>query len=141
MVQMVVGEKGKGKTKVLLDMVKKGVEEASGNLVYLDKNNKHMYELHRKVRLINVKDYLIKNCDEFTGFILGICSQDHDLEKLYIDSFMTVASLEMEKENMASVLEKCKSISDTFHVDFVISASVRKSQLPEQFRECVAVEL
>ncbi len=69
MIQIIAGEKGKGKTKHLLDRVNESVKSATGNIVYLDKNQKHMYELSNKVRLINVSDYLISNCDEFLGFL------------------------------------------------------------------------
>ena len=58
MVQLIVGNKGKGKTKQLLGKVNTEIKEISGNIVYLDKSPKHMYELNNKVRLINVKDYL-----------------------------------------------------------------------------------
>ena len=72
MVEIIAGKKGKGKTKYLLDKVNAAVEGASGNIVYLDKSQKHMHELSNKVRLINVADYPISNCDEFLGFICGI---------------------------------------------------------------------
>ena len=72
MVQLIVGKKGKGKTKIILDMVNKEVASASGNIVYLDKGNDHMYELNNKVRLINVTDYGVANADEFVGFIREI---------------------------------------------------------------------
>ena len=65
MVEIIAGKKGKGKTKYLLDKVNAAVEGASGNIVYLDKSQKHMHELSNKVRLINVADYPISNCDEF----------------------------------------------------------------------------
>lgn len=68
-------------------MVNKEVNDAKGNIVYLDKSMGHMYELNNKVRLINVLDYEIANADEFIGFIRGIVSQDHDLEQIYFDSF------------------------------------------------------
>ena len=71
MVQIIAGEKGKGKTKHLLDKVNQDVASVNGNIVYLDKSSRHMYELDNKVRLINVSDYLITNCDEFMGFICG----------------------------------------------------------------------
>ena len=71
---------------------------ASGSIVYLDKSQKHMYELSNKIRLINVTDYPIDNCDEFLGFICGIVSQDHDLEEMYLDSFLTIASVETDDE-------------------------------------------
>ena len=90
MIEIIAGEKGKGKTKELLAKVNHSVAAASGNIVYLDKSQKHMYELNNKVRLINVMDYPIDNCDEFLGFLCGIVSQDHDLEEMYLDSFLTI---------------------------------------------------
>ena len=67
MVELIVGKKGKGKTKVLLDKVNSAVKEANGSIVYLDKSTKHMYELNNKVRLIDVSGFPIKNADEFVG--------------------------------------------------------------------------
>ena len=78
MVELIVGKKGKGKTKVLLDKVNGAVKDANGSIVYLDKSTKHMYELNNKVRLIDVSGFPVKNADEFVGFICGILSQDHD---------------------------------------------------------------
>ena len=72
MIEIICGEKGKGKTKELLEKVNHTVSTVTGSVVYLDKSQKHMYELNNKVRLINVVDYPITNCDEFLGFICGI---------------------------------------------------------------------
>ena len=94
MVQLIVGEKGKGKTKHLLDKVNSAVKTASGNIVYLDKNSKHMYELRNAIRLIATSEYPISNTDEFMGFICGIVSQDHDIEEMYLDSFRIVAFID-----------------------------------------------
>ena len=96
MIEIICGEKGKGKTKELLDKVNSAVGTQSGNIVYLDKSQKHMYELNNKIRLINVMDFPIDNCDEFLGFICGIVSQDHDLDEMYLDSFLTIASIDDE---------------------------------------------
>jgi len=62
MVELIVGKKGKGKTKVLLDRVNNAVKEANGSIVYLDKSTKHMYELNNKVRLIDVSSYPLEKC-------------------------------------------------------------------------------
>ncbi|MDE6943124.1 MAG: twitching motility protein PilT, partial [Lachnospiraceae bacterium] len=80
MIQLIVGKKGKGKTKHLLDKVNAEIKDVEGNVVYLDKSRKHMFELNNKIRLIDVPDYLVSNSDEFIGFICGIISQDHDLQ-------------------------------------------------------------
>ena len=94
MVQLIVGKKGKGKTKQLLDKVNSEVQSVSGNIVYLDKSTKHMYELNNKIRLIDVSSYLITSPEEFLGFVCGIVSQDHDLQQMYFDSFLKIACAE-----------------------------------------------
>lgn len=139
MIQIIAGAKGKGKTKILLDKVNSSIKEASGTIVYLDKNTKHMYELNNKIRLINVKDYCIDTCQEFTGFICGLISQDHDLEKVYLDSFLNISCL--EDGDITAVLEKLELISAKFSVDFVISISVNADDIPEKFKSSVIVAL
>lgn len=139
MIQIISGEKGKGKTKILLDKVATEVKSATGSVVYLDKSTKHMYELSNKVRLINVRDYLIENRNEFIGFICGLVSQDHDLQIVYLDSFLKIACTEMN--DITPVLEKLEKISETFHVDFVLSISANKEELPEAFRKDIIVAL
>ena len=130
MVQLIVGEKGKGKTKVLLDKVNSSVATAAGNVVYLDKSQKHMYELNNKVRLINVIDYPVTNCDEFLGFICGIVAQDHDLEEMYLDSFLTIASIDSDADIVKS-MEKLDIIREKYKVRFILSVSKNKADLPE----------
>ena len=117
MVQLIVGKKGKGKTKQLLDKVNSEVKDISGSIVYLDKSTKHMYELNNKVRLIDVSRYMIENADEFLGFVCGIISQDHDLEQMYFDSFLKIAAL--EDKDISAVVEKLERMSDFFQVDFI----------------------
>ena len=137
MLQLIVGSKGDGKTKHLLDRVNNQIKTASGNIVYLDKNTKHMHELDNKVRLINVADYPLKNCDEFIGFICGIISQDYDLEQMYLDSFLKIAHL--EGEDLTDALTQLNAISEQFKVDFCLSISVEENQLPEFAKEQVII--
>ena len=139
MVQLIVGKKGKGKTKELLNKVNDQVKNVSGSVVYLDKSTKHMYELNNKVRLINVPDYLISNSQEFLGFICGIISQDHDLEQMYLDSFLKIACV--EEGDIAPVIEKLEEISEKFHVDFILSVSRDESELPDALKSKVIIAL
>ena len=139
MIEIICGEKGKGKTKELLDKVNKTVATASGNVVYLDKSQKHMYELNNRVRLINVMDYPISNCDEFLGFVCGIVSQDHDLEELYLDSFLTIAN--MQEDEISHAIEKLDIISEKYHVKIVLSVSMDKEKLPECAKAKVIISL
>ncbi len=139
MIQLIIGEKGKGKTKVLLDKANTEIKNVNGNIVYLDKSKQHMYEVNNKVRLIDVTDFPVHSADAFLGFLSGIISQDHDLEQMYLDSFLTIASV--DENGAAEVLKKLAEISDKYKVDFVVSASVTKDQLPEEFKADVIAEL
>lgn len=139
MVQLIVGNKGKGKTKHLLEKVNLQVKETKGNIVYLDKSTKHMYELNNKVRLIDVSQYMITNHDEFVGFICGIVSQDHDLEQMFLDSFLKIACL--ENEDIIPVIEKLEKISQNYGIDFVLSVSMDESELPEALKSKIIVSL
>lgn len=139
MVQFIVGKEGKGKTKHLLDKVNTEIKDAQGNVVYLDKSTKHMFELNNKIRLIDVPEYLVTDSDEFIGFICGIISQDHDLQKMYFDSFLKIAC--MKEDELETVVAKIEKISEKFHVDFVISLSRDESELPESIRKNVVISL
>lgn len=139
MVQFIVGKEGKGKTKHLLDKVNTEIKDAQGNVVYLDKSTKHMFELNNKIRLIDVPEYLVTDSDEFIGFICGIISQDHDLQKMYFDSFMKIAC--MKENELEQVVAKIEKISEKFHVDFVISLSRDESELPESIRKNIVLAL
>ncbi len=139
MVQLIVGKKGKGKTKYLLDKVNSEVKNVSGNIVYLDKSTKHMFELNNKVRLIDVSDYDFTNCDEFLGFVCGIISQDHDLQQMYFDSFLKIAKL--EGSSITDIVKKLETLGEKFKVDFVLSVSYDNDELDESLKPMVIVSL
>ena len=139
MVELIVGKKGKGKTKVLLDRVNGEVKEANGSIVYLDKSTKHMYELNNKVRLIDVSSYPLKNADEFVGFICGIISQDHDLEQIYLDSFLKVSKL--EDADVTDTLDQLDKIGEKYGISIVVSISLDKEEIPEALQDKIAVAL
>ncbi|MDD4111856.1 MAG: twitching motility protein PilT [Herbinix sp.] len=139
MIQIIAGAKGKGKTKVLLEKVNNEVKSAKGSIVYLDKNNKHMYELSNKIRLVNVRDYLVENHSEFLGFLCGIISCDHDLQSIYLDSFLTVAAV--DNENINIVFDKLNLISNQFKINLCISISMNYDQLPDNMKQNVIVSL
>ena len=139
MVELIVGKKGKGKTKVLLDKVNGAIKNVNGSIVYLDKSTKHMYELNNKIRLIDVSGYPIINADEFVGFICGIISQDHDLEQIYLDSFLTTAKL--EGLDISGTLEQLEEIGEKFGISFIISVSLDKEEIPAEFQDKIATAI
>ena len=141
MVQLILGKKGKGKTKIVLEMVNKEITSANGNIVYLDKGINHMYELNNKIRLINVTEYGVSNADEFIGFIRGILSQDHDLEQIYFDSFLKIANLDSNMDRLEEVINKLNDIREAYGFKIVASVSMDEAELPESLKSKVIVSL
>ena len=139
MIQIIAGNKGKGKTKHLLDKVNSEIKSAHGNIVYLDKSSKHMYELNNKVRLIDTSDFALDNKDAFIGFICGIISRDHDLEQMYLDSFLKIAKL--EDMDISETIDKLDAIGAKYGVSFVLSVSLDEHELPENAKSKVIVSL
>ncbi|MBD5527917.1 MAG: twitching motility protein PilT [Lachnospiraceae bacterium] len=139
MVQLIVGNKGKGKTKHLLDKVNNEVKSITGNIVYLDKSTKHMYELNNKVRLIDVSQFMIENASEFIGFVSGIISQDHDLQQMYFDSFLKISCL--EGTDITETVAKLEKVSKATGVDFILSVSKDEGELPESVKNNILISL
>ena len=139
MVQIIAGKKGKGKTKYLLDMANNAVKDSKGSIVYLDKSAKHMYELSNKIRLINVAEFPVHNSEGFIGFISGILSQDHDLETMFLDSFLKLSCL--EGEDISATVAELDEVSKKYHVNFVLSVSMDGDELPNSVKDMVLVAL
>ncbi len=135
MVQLIVGDKGKGKTKVLLDKVNNEIKEINGNVVYLDQSSEHMFELNNKIRLINVCEYNIANADQFLGFVTGVISQDHDLEQMYLDCLMKIANI--ESDQIVPLIQSIDKISEAFKVDFVVSVTMDSNNIPSEIKDKV----
>ena len=96
--------------------------------------------LNNKVRLIDVSRISSPgNCSEFIGFVCGIVSQDHDLEQMYLDSFLKIAQL--EGQDITDALEELKKIGELFNINFTISISLDEKDIPETLKENIIVSL
>lgn len=140
MVEIISGEKGKGKTKYLLDKVNNDIKNVDGSVVYIDKNTKHMYELDSKIRLINMGDYPIESSGEFLGFLSGVLSQNSDIQEVFLDSFLTVSNIK-DNDSLSVALDKLDEICSMFSVKFVLSVSKNEKDLPENAKDKIIVSL
>lgn len=140
MIELIAGEKGKGKTKMLMAKANNDIKVTGGNIIYLDINNKHMYELSNRIRLINVPEYNIHSADMFLGFIYGIASQDHDLDRMFLDNFMSISCMESVEE-AEQLIKELAIISDKFELDFVIGISKSKDVLSPYLQQMVTIAL
>ena len=139
MLEIVAGEKGTGKTRVLINKANDAVKVASGNIVYMDKNNKHMYELSNRVRLINIPAFHIDNSIMFLGFLYGVLSQDHDLSQIYIDNFFSTSNA--DENTFSDIVDTLLKISQEYEVDIIVSIAKSKENLPAELVPYVTVAL
>lgn len=140
MVEIIAGDKGKGKTKKLLERINNDINTVDGDIVYIDKSQKHMYELTSKVRLINMADYTISSTDEFLGFLSGAISQNNDIEEIALDSFLTIAYIE-STDSLSHAIEKLDVISEKFGIRFILCISKDEIDLPESVKAKIVVSL
>ena len=141
MIQLITGAKGKGKTRYLLEKANESIKTADGHIVYIDKNPKHMYDLSNKVRLIDVSRYPLKSGDEFIGFICGIAAQDHDLQEIYLDSFLTLAKIEEDRAQVKDYVLQLENIGRICDVNFIISISMDQEQLDPELHDRITISL
>ena len=98
-----------------------------------------MYELNNKVRLIDTSEFGLSSSDGFIGFICGIISQDHDLEELYLDSFLTIANI--KDDEFEHAIEKLDSISEKYGVKMTLSVSMNEADFPEKSKSKIVISL
>jgi len=134
MVKFLVGGKGEGKTKKLIEMANTDVKDAHGHVVYIDDDNRHIYDLHYDVRFVDTTDYPLSNYRELVGFIYGILSQDGDIEKIYLDGIYNLVKT-LENEDLIKLTNKLKSMSEKYSVEFIIAATADKDALPDDIKE------
>ena len=128
MVKLLIGHKGSGKTKKMIEMANSSLNNVNGSVVYINKNARLMFDLKYRIRVICMDDYPeIDNVDKYIGFIYGMISQDHDLELIFIDSILRYKSI--KPENMEEFLEKISAISDKYEIEFIVSVSANRDEL------------
>jgi len=140
MVEIITGEKGKGKTKRLMELVEKDLEKCPGSLIFIDKDSKHMYSLDSKVRLINMEEFPLETSKEFLAFISGIISQNHDIQKIFLDSFLTIGFVDTT-DGLTYCVDCLDELSERFETDFVLSVSKDKADLPQELYSKVIISL
>ncbi|MGN0711314.1 MAG: AAA family ATPase [Anaerovoracaceae bacterium] len=128
MVKLLIGKKGAGKTKTMLDMANSMIEESKGSVIFINKNQRLMCDLKHSIRVVCMEDFQhITNSDEYIGFIYGIISSDHDIETVFIDSILKHADIHLE--NIPEFLDRLSAISQRYDIEFVVSLSAEKEEL------------
>ncbi len=133
MVKLITGGLGTGKTKIMIEMANNLVAERLGNVVFIDDDNRYMYDLKHQIRFISLHEYPINDTKGFLGFLCGVIAEDHDIQTIFIDGLMKIANIRMDA--LPSVLKEIKTLSQRFDIDFVLSVSCNDYELPAELKE------
>ncbi|NLJ58975.1 MAG: twitching motility protein PilT [Tissierellia bacterium] len=129
MVKFIVGEMGSGKTKIMIDMANEAVKKSKGHIVYIDRDNSHVYDLDRSLRFINTGEFRIENLKTFYGFLCGVISQNFDIEKVFIDGLKVIS--QAENSCIKDFISDMEDLHKEFGVNFIVSLSRNIDEVPE----------
>lgn len=128
MVNLLIGHKGSGKTKKMIELANDEVQTADGSIIFINKNHRLMYDLNHRIRVVCMEDYPhITNSDEYIGFIYGIISSDHDIEMMFIDSILKHADVSLG--DLPDFIIRLKKIADHYDIEFTVSLSADKEEM------------
>lgn len=129
MIQLIFGEKGSGKTKKILEIANQAAEQAKGSVVFIDEDDRYMYDLNLSVRFINATEYALSGPKMFYGFLCGIAASDHDLECIVIDSFTHLVHHDLE--SLKEMFHQMESFSESHRIKLVLSLSCNPEHIPD----------
>ncbi len=130
MVKLIIGKKGSGKTKKMIDMANDYVRDSKGSTIFINNDRRLTCDLNYRMRVVCVEDYQqLGTIDEYIGFIMGIISSDHDIEMIFVDSVTKHANISLE--NISAFIEMLDRISEQYKIDFVVSISADREEIGE----------
>ena len=132
---VIFGEKGTGKTKRLLQHANRTAADAKGSVVFIDDDNRYMFDLNSFIRFINAADYGIESPKMLYGFLCGIYAQDFDLEYVYIAGFFNFVRHELA--SLEGLFDDLRAFSERTSVNIILSISGNTESLPPFMRDMV----
>lgn len=133
MIKIVMGLKGTGKTKTLIDEVNAAVEREPGNVICIEKKQKLRYEISHSARLISASEYKINNYDKVLGFISGLIAGNFDITAIYIDSITKICNDNTNMEDLESFIESIHHLTE--HVNIYMTVSYDENLAPESIKK------
>lgn len=139
MIQLIVGHKGSGKTKVLVERANAAVRESRGNIVVVENDIKLTYEISSRARLVYAAEYEIRSYDAVYGFITGLLAGNYDITHLFVDPVFKMCGRDFEAfTKMVNKLDKLPAVRD---VTILFTVSCEPEELPYHLRDMVVEEL
>ena len=127
MVRVIMGVKGTGKTKQMIELINSAAKSESGSVVCIEHGNKLTYDIHYQIRLIEAKEYSLKNFDMLKGFISGLHAGNYDITKVFIESLTKIVDVPAEDPGVEQFLDWLNVFGERNGINFTITISADTS--------------
>ncbi|MBQ0102309.1 MAG: hypothetical protein KBT31_05900 [Firmicutes bacterium] len=135
MLKLIVGLKGSGKTKAIVDLANAKVDEISGSVVFVEKGTKLIHEVKHQARLLDTEEYLIASAAGLYGFCAGIYGSNFDVSEIFIDSALKICG--NNTEEFFKFLDRIIGFTENHPVNFTITSSIAPEEIPEKYRQYI----
>ncbi len=133
MLKLIVGLKGSGKTKTIVEMANAKLSETQGCVVFIEKGDKLIHEVKHQARLLNTDEYLVSNGATLYGFVAGNYGSNYDVSDIFIDSALKICGNDINE--FSAFLDNVIAFTANHPVNFVITSSIALDDLPEKYRQ------
>ena len=136
MIQIIFGKRGTGKTKRIIDLANEAIKEQKGDVLFIDDDNRYMFDLRHEIRFVNAGEYGVRGVDKFLGFINGIMAGNFDVGLVFIDAFLRLVQVDKPSiYTLEGFFTELEELSARCNVDFVISLSEDPELVPDPIRK------
>ncbi len=136
MIKFIIGPKGTGKTRTMVELANRALEDTKGEIVFINGDDRHMIELNFRIRYVNAKEFGIKKLNVFYGFLAGIIARNYDTDQIYIDGLLDILSGDLEE--IERFIFDIKKLSDKFNIHFIITFNGNPDSAPAFLKEYIA---
>lgn len=123
MVRVIMGVKGTGKTKQMIELINSAVQSENGNVVCIERGPKLTYDIHYKIRLVEASQYDMENFDMLKGFISGLHAGNYDITHVFIDSLTKVVGVPAENVEVEHFLDWLNTFGEKNNIKFTVTIS------------------
>ena len=135
MLKLIIGVKGTGKTKVLIDMVNSALEATKGDVVCVEKGAQLRFDIKPAARLVNSEEYLINDASALYGFIAGMLASNHDVTDLFVDGTLRICKRDMAA--FEELLTKLESLLEKVDVNVTMTVSMPAEEISDTIRKYI----
>lgn len=130
MIRVIMGKKGSGKTKQMIEMINNAVQTEHGNVICIEKGNKLTFDIHYQIRLVESSQYDIANYTALKGFVSGLYAGNYDITHIFIDSLTKIVGGQCDNET-EKFLDWLNNFGEQHNIKFTITISDDESLAPE----------